>query len=326
VTVWRRHKRADTSFSLYYASDVHGSDVCWRKFVNARQFYKVDALVMGGDLTGKAVVPIARAADGAYRATFLGEVHDGPPEDLDRLLGAIRYNGMYPWLAAPEEITAAAGDAVLQGEVFERAMLDELRRWMDLTRAKLGEDAARVYAMAGNDDPWSVDEVLAEGLGAGFCDERVVALPSGQPLVSCSYANRTPWDSPRELPEDDLYAKLRGLLEQVADPATCILNAHVPPFDSGLDRATELDADFRPVLRGGVPHEIPVGSHAVRQIIEEYQPVLAVHGHIHESRGETRIGRTLVVNPGSEYTTGRIHGLVARFAGDELVSHQLVVG
>jgi Icc-related predicted phosphoesterase len=115
-------------------------------------------------------------------------------------------------------------------------------------------------------------------------------------------------------------------METVEEPARCILNAHVPPFDSGLDRATELDEELRPVLVGGSPHEIPVGSHAVRQIIEEYQPVLAVHGHIHESRGETRIGRTLVVNPGSEYNTGRIHGLVARFAGDELTSHQLVVG
>jgi Icc-related predicted phosphoesterase len=205
-------------------------------------------------------------------------------------------------------------------------MLGELRRWMNLTRERLGADAPGVYAIAGNDDPWSVDDVLAEGLGDGFCDGRVAVLPSGHALVSCSYANRTPWDSPRELPEDELYARLRALMESVESPATSILNAHVPPFDSGLDTAIELDADLRPVLRGGVPHEIPVGSRAVRQIIEEYQPVLALHGHIHESRGETRIGRTLAVNPGSEYNTGRIHGLLARFAGDDLVNHQLVVG
>ncbi len=321
-----RKKRAEASFSLYYASDVHGSDVCWRKFVNGRAFYKADAIIMGGDLTGKAVVPIALAADGSYRATFLGEAHSGPAADLERLLAAIRYNGMYPWQGTAEEITAAANDAVLQDEVFERAMLGELRRWMQLTRDKLGDDTDRVYVIAGNDDPWSVDGVLAEGLGEGFCDERVVTLPGGQELVSCSYANQTPWDSPRELAEDELYAKLSALMETVERPAACVLNTHVPPFDSGLDRAIELDPEFRPVLRGGAPHEIPVGSRAVRQIIEEYQPVLAVHGHIHESRGETRIGRTLVVNPGSEYNTGRIHGLVARFAGDEIVSHQLVVG
>ena len=113
----------------------------------------------------------------------------------------------------------------------------------------------------------------------------MVALPSGQALVSCSYSNITPWDSPRELPEEELYAKLRELMETVEQPGSCVLNAHVPPFDSGLDRAAELDSDFRPVLKGGAPHEIPVGSHAVRQIIEEYQPLLAVHGHIHECRG-----------------------------------------
>jgi uncharacterized protein len=323
---WRRDKPAEASFSLYYASDVHGSDLCWRKFVGARRFYKVDALIMGGDLTGKAVVPIACGADGRYHATFLGEAHSGPADDLDRLLGAIRYNGMYPWQATPEEITAAANDVRIQHEVFEHVMLDELGRWLELAKAKLGGDVRALYVMAGNDDPWSVDEVLARGLGDGFCDARVVELPSGQVLVSCSYSNITPWDSPRELPEGELYAKLRQLMETVERPESCILNAHVPPFDSGLDRATELDAEFRPVLKGGVPHEIPVGSHAVRQIIEEYQPVLAVHGHIHECRGETRIGRTLVVNPGSEYNTGRIHGVVVRFAGAEIVSHQLVVG
>jgi Icc-related predicted phosphoesterase len=198
--MWRRHKPADASFSLYYASDVHGSDLCWRKFVGARPFYKVDALIMGGDLTGKAVVPIARGADGGYRATFLGEAHNGPAEDVGRLLGAIRYNGMYPWQAAPEEITAAASDPRLQSEVFEHVMLDELRRWLALAQAKLGDDVRALYVMAGNDDPWSVDEVLAEGLGDGFCDARVVTLPSGQALVSCSYSNITPWASPRELP------------------------------------------------------------------------------------------------------------------------------
>ncbi len=324
--MFRRNKRGDVSFSVYYASDVHGSDLCWRKFVGARKHYRADAIVMGGDLTGKAVVPVVTGADGRYHATFLGEAHSGTAEDLDRLLAAVRYNGMYPWVASQAEVTAAANDAELQSRVFEQAMLEELARWMEFANEKLGPDIASAYVIAGNDDPWSVDAVLETGLGESFCDDRVVTLANGFSMASLSYANHTPWASPRELSEDDMYARLKLLMDEVEDPGRCILNAHVPPYDSGLDRAVELDSEFRPVLKSGMPHEIPVGSTGVRQIIEEYQPLVSVHGHIHECRGETHIGRTLAINPGSEYNTGRIHGVVLRFSGDEISTHQLVVG
>jgi uncharacterized protein len=71
---------------------------------------------------------------------------------------------------------------------------------------------------------------------------------------------------------------------------------------------------------------MPVGSTAVRQIIEEVQPLLALHGHIHESRGATRIGRTVAINSGSEYNTGRIHGAVVRFDDEHVIGHQFVIG
>jgi Icc-related predicted phosphoesterase len=80
------------------------------------------------------------------------------------------------------------------------------------------------------------------------------------------------------------------------------------------------------VTKGGEAVEVPVGSHAVRQIIEEYQPLLALHGHIHESRGTARIGRTLCINSGSEYNTGRIHGVLVTLGDTEVLRHQFVVG
>lgn len=323
--MWRRKDR-EVSFSIYYASDVHGSDVCWRKFLGAKRHYKVDAIVMGGDLTGKAVVPITAEPDGAHRVTFLGEEHTAvTPEDVDRLLAAIRYNGMYPWIASAPEITRTTADPAMRDRVFMDAILEGLRRWCRLAREKIG-DSGGVYVIAGNDDPWPCDEVLEQELNGGFCDARAVTLGNGMTMVSLSYANHTPWNSPRELPEDELYLRLNALMSQAGDPHNVILNAHVPPFDSGLDRAVELDDEFRPVLKGGVPHEIPVGSTAVREIIETYQPLLAVHGHIHECRGVTHIGRTLVINPGSEYTTGRVHGAIVRFTGPAVATHQLVVG
>jgi Icc-related predicted phosphoesterase len=145
-------------------------------------------------------------------------------------------------------------------------------------------------------------------------------------MISCSYANPTPWASPRELSEDDLYAKVKSLADQLERPETAIFNLHVPPKASGLDTAYEIDDQLRIVVRNGKPHEIPVGSTAVRQLIEEYQPLLALHGHIHESRGAATIGRTLAINSGSEYATGRIHGVIVKLSDDAVLSHQFTIG
>ena len=128
------------------------------------------------------------------------------------------------------------------------------------------------------------------------------------------------------LDEDSLYEKIRSLAERLESPETAIFNLHVPPHNSGLDTAIELDDELRPVLTAGQPHEIPVGSTAVRQLLEEFQPALALHGHIHESRGITRIGRTVAINPGSDYSGGRIEGCVVDLADNRVKSFQLVSG
>jgi Icc-related predicted phosphoesterase len=312
--------------SLYYASDVHGSDQCWRKFLGAGRFYGVQALIMGGDLTGKAIVPIARNGSGTFTATFLGETRSGATEeDLEQLQEAIRYNGMYPWLARPEEIATHAADENAQSELFDAVIVDELRRWITLADERMSQYGIGVYVMPGNDDPWSCDAVIAAGSHVVACDDRVVTVGEHE-MISCAFANPTPWDSPRELEEDALYDRIKRLADQVQAPERAIFNLHVPPYDSGLDTARQINPDLTLVYEGGQPKEVPVGSTAVRQIIEEYQPALALHGHIHESRGEATIGRTLAINSGSEYNSGRIHGVTVALGGDRVLSHQFVVG
>lgn len=321
----RREPAAQRTVSLYYASDVHGSDRCWRKFLGAGRFYDVDAVIMGGDLTGKAVVPIADEG-GRWTTFFLGEERVASNErELDELTDAIRFNGMYPWIAAPDEVARHRDDHDARALLFEEVMLDELRRWLALADERMAQYGIDVFVMAGNDDPWSVDDVLRSARHVQFCDDRVVRVGPHE-MVSCSFANPTPWASPRELDEDALYAKLKGLADQVEEPANAIFNLHVPPFDSGLDTANEMNPDLTLVYRGGQPNPIPVGSTAVRRIIEEYQPLLAIHGHIHESKGETRIGRTLAINPGSEYNSGHIHGAVVTLGDSTVLRHQFVVG
>jgi Icc-related predicted phosphoesterase len=145
-------------------------------------------------------------------------------------------------------------------------------------------------------------------------------------MVSSSYANPTPWRSPRELPDSELYKRLKAVVETLEAPERAIFNLHAPPFDSGLDLAFEVADDLSLVTKGGRPVLKAVGSEAVRQIIEEYQPLLALHGHIHESRGAVRIGRTLCINPGSRYNTGRIDGVLVTLTPEVVVGHQFVVG
>jgi Icc-related predicted phosphoesterase len=320
----RRAHAAVRTVRLFYASDIHGSDLLWRKFLGASKFYEAEASLMGGDLVGKAIVPIERREDGTFRAEFLGDerfVREGP--QLDELVGAIRFNGYYPWIASAQEIAGRAADTE---QLFADIASDELRRWTALAEQRAGSNgSSSLFVMAGNDDPWYVDEILSASGGIVFCDDRIVNVGPHE-MISSSYANPTPWNSPRELDEHELYERLKKLAVQLEEPGRAIFNLHVPPYDSRLDLAPDLKSDLAPRYSGGQPVMKPAGSHAVRQLIEEFQPLLALHGHIHESKGETRIGRTLALNSGSEYNTGRLHGVVVTLGNECVLSRQFVVG
>jgi Icc-related predicted phosphoesterase len=321
-----RRRQQESITRLFYAGDVHGSRVCWKKFVNAAAHYPADALVMGGDLTGKALVPIVREGDGSYSARVIGEQRTArTAEELDEVQGAISANGMYPLIVDQDEARRLGEDAARREEAFEKALLDELRLWVELADERLGGTDTRAYVIPGNDDPWSIDEVLASGESVVACDERLETIGPHE-MVSFGYSNRTPWETPRELDEDEIYARLSRLTEQLEDPERAILNVHVPPWESSLDTAFEVDEQLRYVTKGGRPHEVPTGSKAVREVIEETQPVLSLHGHIHESRGVTKIGRTVAINPGSDYGSGHLDGCLVHLAPDRVVGYYLVSG
>lgn len=320
----RRQKQSLTR--LFYAGDIHGSRLCWKKFVNAAAHYPADALVMGGDLTGKALVPIIRRGDGSYSAQVIGEQRVArSAEELDQLQQAISTNGMYPLIVDPEEAQLLAADTARREEAFEAALLGELRLWVKLADERLDGTDVRAYVIPGNDDPWSIDEVLASGTAVDACDEAVRQLGPHE-MISFGYSNRTPWKTPRELDEEEIYARLKRLCDQLGTPRRAIFNIHVPPYESSLDTAYEVDEELRYVTKGGRPHEVPTGSQAVRQIIEETQPLLSLHGHIHESKGVTRIGRTLAINPGSDYGSGHLDGCLVHLAPDRVVNQYLVSG
>jgi Icc-related predicted phosphoesterase len=324
----RRTQREDGTpvLRVYYASDIHGTEVLWKKFLNASKAYKAQVLVMGGDITGKMVIPIVRGDDEVWTAQLFGRKERMKTEaEVENLERRIRGNGMYPYrTTAPEVARIAALPEPEQEQWFEEVMLDTFRKWLELADQRLDGTDIRCFVMPGNDDPWSLEETIGGAARVESCDEKVVEF-DGYPMLSLGYSNRTPWNSPRELDEPALYERLVKLAEQIGDNTRAVWNVHVPPRDSRLDTAAELDEDFNMVLIGKQPHLIPVGSSAVREAIERYQPLVALHGHIHESPGAVRIGRTLCVNPGSDYHTGRISGCLINLRGDQ-VNHQFVAG
>jgi Icc-related predicted phosphoesterase len=316
---------ASKPLRLYYASDIHGSERLWRKFLNAAKSYEAPVIVMGGDVTGKAIVPLVQRPEG-YEMELFGRrellVDEAQLKDAEVRIGA---NGMYPHRMEPEEVAAVQAMSVPEREEwFAEVMMQTFERWLDLADERLQGTDVRCFLMPGNDDPVAVDEAIERASRIEACEERIVEF-DGHAMISFGYSNRTPWDSPRELDEDELYERIDRLAAQLEDPAKAVFNLHVPPYDSTLDTAAELDEDFGVVMLGGEPKMIPVGSTAVRELIERYQPMLSLHGHVHESAGAKRIGRTLCINPGSDYHTGRIAGCLIALAG-ETVRHQFVTG
>lgn len=299
---------------LFFATDVHGSTACWRKFVNSADFYDADVLILGGDTTGKAIFPIVDEGD-RYSYTRQGDDHeitDG--EELDGLLESLEDTGYYPYVMDREEYEALKHDDTgeRQDEIFVAEMTARIEEWIAFAEERL--DGTPVYVCPGNDDPFEIDEVWDSADGISLVEGEVVDIDGEYRMASSGWTQPTPWDTDREESKEALRDRLERVVSKLDDYDRAIFNFHEPPYDSQLDEAPELDDDLRPKF--GAQSTEPVGSEAVREVIEEYQPPLSLHGHIHESRGQTRIGRTIAINPGSVYSEASLQGAVVDLTPD----------
>jgi Icc-related predicted phosphoesterase len=290
---------------VFFATDIHGSEICWRKFLNAAAFYKADLVILGGDVTGKVMVPIV-AHTGYWQVTVRGQEHRLESQQaLDDIQRQIRNTGSYPAIVSPDELQQLSNTEGAVDRRFTVEMTRSLDRWLDMADGKLRGGEIPCVLNGGNDDIWEIDDIIEQSPCVSFAEGKVLDL-GGFHLVSMGWTNPTPWDTFREAPEPELAAKIEAVASQVPDMERTIFNFHAPPYGTGLDEAPALDANLRPMHGGAVMK--PVGSTSVRDAIVKHQPMLSVHGHIHESRGVKKMGRTLAINPGSVYGDGVLQG------------------
>jgi Icc-related predicted phosphoesterase len=318
---------------LFFVTDVHGSENTFRKFVNSGKFYGVDVLVLGGDIAGKMVVPILDLGGGHYRSTIQSITHelDGADEiaAFEKRAGKL---GSYTTIVTPDEYDAMSADPALVDSAYHRLATARLGKWIDLAEERLAGTGIKLYMTGGNDDAQDILGALDEHARENVvnCEGKRVVIDEDEHLMlSSGLSNPTPWNTPREVPDEELAAHIEELVAGVSDFSRVIFNFHAPPKDSTLDTAAELDWTTDPpkvVTSGGTPVMAGAGSAAVRAAIEKYQPLLSLHGHIHESRGQTSIGRTVSVNPGSEYGEGVLRGAIVTIAGDTVDNVQLTSG
>jgi Icc-related predicted phosphoesterase len=290
---------------VFFATDIHGSEICWRKFLNAAAFYKADLVVLGGDVTGKVMIPVV-AHQGYWQVTVRGQEYRlESQQELDDIQRQIRNSGSYPAIVSPDELRELSKEEGAVDRRFTVEMTRSLDRWLDMADGKLRGGEIPCILNGGNDDIWEIDDIIEQSPCVSFAEGKVLEL-DGFHLVSMGWTNPTPWDTFREAPEPELAAKIEAVVSQVPDMERTIFNFHAPPYGTGLDEAPALDAELRPMHGGAVMK--PVGSTAVRDAIQKHQPMLSVHGHIHESRGVKKMGRTLAINPGSVYGDGVLQG------------------
>ncbi len=303
----RTSKGAASHMKIFFATDIHGSEVCWRKFLNSAAFYKADLVVLGGDVTGKAMVPIT-VNNGYWQLTLRGEtMRLETKTELDDVMTRIRNSGFYPALVSPDELTYLGENEGAVDQRFSVEMINSLDRWLDMADGKLRGGQIPCILNGGNDDIFEIDDIIESSPCVSFAEGKLLDL-DGFSLVSMGWTNPTPWDTYREAPEPELAAKIEAVASLVPDMGRAIFNFHAPPYGTGLDEAPALDENLRPMHGGAVMK--PVGSTAVRDAILKHQPLLSVHGHIHESRGVKKMNRTLAINPGSVYGDGVLQGAV----------------
>lgn len=315
---------------VFFATDIHGSERCFRKFLGAAKFYKADVLVLGGDITGKLVIPIVDMGDDSFKADYLGKEEVArTPEELKRLEQLIADSGYYYHHCNRLEMDDLKVAKEKVDALFLKVMKETLTRWVEYAEQFLRKTGTVCYITGGNDDMQEVIDEIRESEHVKNPDNKLVKIDPMHEMVSMGWSNPTPWKCPRECSDEELGERIEKVLSSVSEFPNCVFNFHSPPKDCGLDTVPKLDDSVyppRPIVEGGQQIMFGAGSESVLDAVEKYQPLIDLCGHVHESRGICKIGKTLVVNPGSEYTEGVLRGAIVNLGDKKVLSWQLTQG
>jgi uncharacterized protein len=318
---------------LFFATDVHGGDSTFRKCVNAGVSYGVNIVILGGDIAGKMLVPVLDLGGGHWRATVQSLDHTLSSEDeVADFQKRVAKLGYYSKVVAPDEYEELSAHPEKVDQLYHQLAAERLSAWIDFAEQRLKGTGVRMYLTGGNDDSTDILEVIRREARENIiaCEDEVVSLDDdGHTMLSLGLSNPTPWHTPREASEEVLAEHIEKMVAGISDFERVVFNLHAPPIDSTLDTCPKLDWSQDPpsvVTSGGTPVLYGAGSTAVRQAIEKYQPLLSLHGHIHETRAYVRIGRTMAVNPGSEYGEGVLRGCIVTMSGDKVDNVQMTAG
>ena len=319
--------KRDKQIRIFNATDIHGSDICFRKFCNALDFYKVDMLILGGDWTSKMVVPIIPQQTSRYCTMFSKKeiVLDGEDE-MKKFAKKMGDMGFYPKLMSQDEFDAIQASPEEQTKVFRELMIDRVYKWGEYATEKLKGRDTKIYCAPGNDDELFIDQIIEEVEAFELVEDKRIILADGREMITCAWSNPTPWQTPRECSEDELYQRLEPLAKEIQNLEMAIFNLHAPPYNTRLDECPDLDEELKPKTSAGQTVFKPVGSTSVRKIIETFQPLFSFHGHIHEGKGTHTIGRTTCINPGSQYNEGVLQGVVVTLESEKVVDIHFTTG
>ncbi|MCI0550472.1 MAG: metallophosphoesterase [Anaerolineae bacterium] len=317
---------------LFFATDLHASERTYRKFINAGKFYDVDVLVMGGDITGKLLIPIIKEGNGHYRATLQGRVEKIETQaELESLYGRLDTLGFYYKIMDDDEFRETNANEQSVSALFNDLARQKLIKWVELAEERLAGTGKRCFVTGGNDDdPEVLTAIKREDTKSFFaCENEMVYVDDDHSMISVGFSTPTPWNTPREVSDEELGVMIEDMVKKVPDLKKAIFNFHDPPRDSSLDTCPKLDWTKDPpeqIVQGGQVVLFGAGSVSVRDAIEKYQPMLGLHGHIHESQAMAKLGRTTCINPGSEYAEGVLRGCIVTFVDGEVQGFQMTSG
>jgi Icc-related predicted phosphoesterase len=312
---------------VFFVTDIHGSERLFLKFTHAGLVYKADVLMIGGDITGKTITPIFEKG-GSWTAQYVGSWRTANnQEELDKLEKDVRELGSYPYRTTETEWASRRESEKKMDDLFASVMSESIRRWVSLAEERLKPLGVKTILNIGNDDLPMVGDLIKDSDYVIYPNESIVQIDDHHEMPSVGYSNMTPWNCPGDISEEELLSRLEKTTAGLSKPETSLFNFHCPPYDTHLDVAPKLDANLAPVLTpGGEPEMAHVGSTAVRKVIEKLQPLAGLHGHIHESRGVSKIGKTQCFNPGSEYVSGVLRGLIINLSEKKIDNYVFTEG